>query len=170
MPSNLWCSITVNPMKLRWLCINQCHVFTERWAAVPWDVLKTRSGLWDSRRAFKYWFEEALRDRSCESENLLYVFVNLSWADSKKVLHEGESLTIYVFFSANTSKDLKTRCSSLLWGSSGHGCAEETQEEVANDSMFTQAHTQQDRWLGSYPFCTTLTLWHRTGTIYSIFT
>lgn len=28
MPSNLWCSITVNPMKPRSLCINQCHMFT----------------------------------------------------------------------------------------------------------------------------------------------
>lgn len=40
MPSNLWCSITVNPMKPSWLCINQCHMFTERWAALPRDVLK----------------------------------------------------------------------------------------------------------------------------------
>lgn len=40
IPSNLWCSITVNPMKPRWLCINQCHMFTERWAVLPLDVLK----------------------------------------------------------------------------------------------------------------------------------
>lgn len=40
MPSNVWCSITVSPMKAAWLCINQCHMCTERWAALPRDVLK----------------------------------------------------------------------------------------------------------------------------------
>lgn len=151
-------------MKLSWLCINQCHMYGERWGVLSWNVLKPLHDSKPAGGAFKY---DALGDRSCAFKQLLYVFVNPRWANSKRC-PKGWKPNLSIFLSVNMSKHLYAHCLSLLWGSSGCGCAEETQEEVvANDCVFTQWHTQQDHWFHGhgYPLYTKLTPCHWTGTI-----
>lgn len=130
MPANLWCSITVNLVKLSWLSINQCHMFTERWAALLWDILKpshgseTAGGLLnaDLRR---HW------DRLCDSVTLLSVFANLGWANNERCSMR---------WTSNISRILSV-CTSISRHTVHHfyegQVAMETQEEMANDSMFT---------------------------------
>lgn len=128
--------------------------------------IKTSSWLCDSRRAFECWYEEALRDRSWEFENLLCFYINLRWANNKKgtiswvsnlsrFLSAITSIprhTVHHFYEGQVTTAVRTR----------HG-----RKWVMTPCLLRDIHSQKDHWFSSYSY-PPKPAGHRAGAIYSV--